>query len=228
MSVLWAKAKLTLKAMSCRHAQFKDYYESLLPLLELPVRVAPLMAMDLEMTGLDPIKDQILSIGLIPINKGVIELSGAEQCLVQITGSVGQSATIHGIVDSELTHAVSIEEAMVWFMEKTRGRVLVAHYSPLDSRFLQHNIQAIFKARLILPTIDTLMIERTRLLREHSVLKEGMLRLGACRERYALPVYSAHSALTDALACAELLLAQVAAMGNDEDTQVAELLSRSG
>ena len=38
----------------------------------------------------------------------------------------------------------------------------------------------------------------------------GALRLWAARERRGLPVYRAHEALTDALACAELYLAQAA------------------
>jgi DNA polymerase-3 subunit epsilon len=36
----------------------------------------------------------------------------------------------------------------------------------------------------------------------------GALRLWTARERRGLPVYRAHEALTDALACAELYLAQ--------------------
>jgi DNA polymerase-3 subunit epsilon len=38
----------------------------------------------------------------------------------------------------------------------------------------------------------------------------GALRLWAARERRGLPVYRAHEALVDALACAELYLAQCA------------------
>ncbi|WP_454228235.1 hypothetical protein [Propioniciclava flava] len=40
--------------------------------------------------------------------------------------------------------------------------------------------------------------------------RAGQLRLWAARERFGLPAYQAHDALTDALACAELYLAQVA------------------
>lgn len=218
-------ATLKWRTLKCNHSLFKDYYQSLIPLMRLPVTQAPLMAMDLEMTGLDPLKDQILSIGLVPIVNGVIPLDGAQQKLVQIRGSVGQSATIHGILDNHLAEAVTIEEAMAWFVAQTRGHVLVAHHSPLDCRFLQQDILSIYRQAIVLPAIDTLVLEKNRLLREHSVLKEGSLRLGACRERYGLPIYGAHSALTDALACAELLLAQVAAMGGGTDISVADLLS---
>ncbi|MGL5397544.1 MAG: exonuclease domain-containing protein [Shewanella sp.] len=218
-------AKLQWRTLRCQHQLFKDYYQSLIPLIDQPISQAPLIAMDLEMTGLDPFKDQILSIGLVPIENGAIPLSHAQQKLVQIRGSVGQSAIIHGILDNHLTQAVSIEEAMAWFMEQTRGRVLVAHHSPLDCRFLQQDILAIYHQAVLLPAIDTLVLEKQRLLREHSVLKDGCLRLGACRERYGLPIYGAHSALTDALACAELLLAQVAAMGGGADISVGDLLT---
>lgn len=227
MGSLRVRAKLKWRILRSQHRLFKDYYQSLQPLLDMPLSEAPLMAMDLEMTGLDPVRDQILSIGLVPIEHGAIPLAGAEQKLVQIRGSVGQSATIHGILDHHLVQAVSIEEAMAWFLSRTRGRVLVAHHAPLDCRFLQQDMLAIYHQPVMLPTIDTLLVERLRLLREHSVIKEGSLRLGACRERYGLPVYSAHSALTDALACAELLLAQIAAMGGARQLNVVDLLEKS-
>lgn len=223
MGGLMVKAKLKWRTLACQHQLFKDYYQALMPLLDMTLSEAPLMAMDLEMTGLDPARDQILSIGLVPIDGGVIPLAGAEQKLVQIRGSVGQSATIHGILDNHLVQAVSIEEAMAWFLSRTHGRILVAHHSPLDCCFLQQDILAIYHQAVVLPTIDTLMIERMRLLRGHSVIKEGSLRLGVCRERYGLPIYSAHSALTDALACAELLLAQVAAMGEGKQLKIVDL-----
>lgn len=227
MNTLLLKTKLNWRALRCQHQLFKGYYQSLLPLLAMPLSEAPLMAMDLEMTGLNPQQDQILSIGLVPIDRGEIPLARAEQKLVQIRGSVGQSATIHGILDNHLVQAVTIEEAMGWFINQTYGRVLVAHHAPLDCRFLQQDLLTIYHQALVLPAIDTLMVEKHRLLREHSVIKEGSLRLGACRERYGLPIYTAHSALTDALACGELLLAQMAAMGGAAKLTVADLLQKS-
>ena len=41
-----------------------------------------------------------------------------------------------------------------------------------------------------------------------SAASVGAMRLWTARERRALPAYRAHEALTDALACAELYLAQ--------------------
>ncbi|MGL5047144.1 MAG: exonuclease domain-containing protein, partial [Shewanella sp.] len=96
MNALLLRTQINWRALRCQHHLFKGYYQSLLPLLTMPVSDAPLMAIDLEMTGLNPQQDQILSIGLVPIERGEIPLARAEQKLVQIRGSVGQSATIHG------------------------------------------------------------------------------------------------------------------------------------
>lgn len=211
-------------ALRAKQADIAVYYRSLLPLLTMRLCDAPLMALDLEMTGLNPMRDQILSIGLVPIERGQIPLGKAEQILVQIQGSVGQSATIHGIVDHQLSQAVDIDTAVAWFLKKSQGHILVAHHAPLDGRFLQRAISQSLQHNLYLPVIDTLAIEKRRLLRQSEVIEEGGLRLGACRERYALPLYSAHSALTDALACAELLLAQMAAMDSSNNLKVADVL----
>jgi DNA polymerase-3 subunit epsilon len=63
--------------------------------------------------------------------------------------------------------------------------------------------------------LDTLAIERAKAHRTQQPIQEGGFRLGPCRERYGLPDYQGHDALTDALATAELLLAQVAYQGKD-------------
>ncbi|NKF52626.1 3'-5' exonuclease [Shewanella sp. WXL01] len=184
---------------------------------------AELVAIDLEMTGLDPINDQIVSIGLVPIKQAQIPLVGARQKFIEIKGSVGDSAAVHGVVDDTLASALSLNEALLWFIEQTRGKVLVAHHAQLDVQFLQAKISQQFGVNLAFVAIDTLQIEKQRWLKQHEVIKEGCLRLGASRERYQLPVYSAHDALVDALACAELLIAQLNAMGDSETTKLVEL-----
>ncbi|MBT1446485.1 3'-5' exonuclease [Shewanella sp. JM162201] len=182
-------------------------------LLSLPLIEVPLLAIDMEMTGLNPLEDQILAIAVAPLQGGMIKLSEAQEVRVAIAGSVGQSAAIHGITDRELKDAMSLDEAMRWLISRLHGHIAVAHHAPLDLRFVGQGMAQVFKESAPLLALDTLQLERARLLRCQDVIKEGSLRLGACRERYGLPVYHAHNALTDALACAELLLAQLAAMG---------------
>lgn len=225
MSMQWfIKAALHYHARRGGNEQIRAYQKALLPLLNLTIKEAPLLAVDLEMTGLDAQQDQIISIAVMPIEQGQIALKKGQKKLLKITGSVGQSATIHGLHDADLRSALSLGDAMDWLFEQATGRVLIAHHAPLDMRFIEHAVMPAPKMQDHLYAIDTLRIERQRLFRKELILKEGSLRLGACRERYNLPYYAAHDALIDALACAELLLAQVSKMGSIEHIKVQALL----
>ena len=72
--------------------------------------------------------------------------------------------------------------------------------------------------------VDTLEIERrlTTTWAEHP--REGALRLWAARDRYRLPPSRAHDALLDAVACAELFLAQVSEVGGGGPVPLRRLL----
>ncbi len=224
MRDLYLKTQLQFNALLSKDAVICDYQRALVMKLSKPLSQIPLMAVDLEMTGLDCQFDQILSIGLIPIRNGLLQVSHSKQLLVSINGSVGDSAVIHGIVDNQLTQAVSPKQAMAWFLEQTRGHVLIAHHAPLDLCFLKAEIQRCYGQRIQFVAIDTMAVEKRRLLRQIDVIKEGSLRLDACRQRYGLPVYAAHNAAVDALACGELLLAQIAAIAGEDELFLSDLL----
>ncbi len=228
MNELWLKARLYYE-MFGQSDLLSEYQQAYLSVINKPITSAPLMAIDLEMTGLDPQQDQIISIGIVPIEPSLMPLSiplaKAQQIMINIDGSVGQSAAVHGIVDHHLSSALTLTQAMEWFVEKTKGHILVAHHAPMDIGFLQSHLYKTNGRAIKLPFIDTLALEKQRLLRQHDVLKEGSLRLDACRQRYGLPTYSGHDALTDALACAELFVAQVNSIGDINTLSAAEFIS---
>lgn len=75
-----------------------------------------------------------------------------------------------------------------------------------------------------MPVVDTQYLAARRLQRAHQPVVEGGLRLSNLRRQYHLPRYQAHNALSDALACAELFLAQVAEMAPDGAVRLKYLL----
>ena len=75
------------------------------------------------------------------------------------------------------------------------------------------------------PVIDTLTLARKWLARRNKEPEQGALRLYALRERYGLPRYNAHNALSDALATAELFLAQVEHMDSRRPPSLGSLMS---
>ena len=83
----------------------------------------------------------------------------------------------------------------------------------LDMAFLNRACWRSFRLPLLLPVIDTMAIEKRSLDHKHIPLVRNALRLSSCCTRYGLPPGTVHNALSDALATAQLLLAQVAHKG---------------
>lgn len=189
---------------------------------------ADLLALDLETTGLDPERHEVLSIGMVPVSAFAIDLSGARQWAVRPDGpaGVGQSAAVHGITDDAAAAAVPPAAVLPQLLAALEGRVLLAHYATIEVGFLRAGCR---RSGLVLPdllVVDTLELQRRilRRTRMHGQVSRGELTLAAAREHHGLPRYRSHEALTDALACAELFLAQVATLSGGRDLVLRKLL----
>lgn len=191
----------------------RDHLATPVPDPSTPLADLPLLAVDLETTGLDPVHDRVLSLGWVPVDGGRVHLAGARRFVVRDAGEVGQSATVHGLTDDVVATGVPLEEAAAALLGDLSGRVLLAHYARIETTFLGAACQRLWGAGLPCAVVDTIELER-RAVRRRGVAPRGTggLRLWTARARRALPVYQAHEALTDALACAELYLAQRAEM----------------
>jgi DNA polymerase-3 subunit epsilon len=184
-----------------------------LPRSATPARRLRFLACDGEMTGLDPQRDALLSLGWVPIDDGELLPGKARHLLLRPDAGVGQSATIHHLRDCMLRDGVPPAAALTALLRDARGRILVFHNGRLDSAFLDAAAKRIWGVPLLLPWLDTLRIEERLLRRRDHPPREGELQLTACRRRYGLPAHRAHSAVTDAIATGELLLAQIARRG---------------
>ncbi|WP_416955300.1 exonuclease domain-containing protein [Nocardioides sp. T5] len=170
-----------------------------------------LLALDLETTGLDPRTDHVLSLGWVPVVRGQVLLAEAHEHRVRPPEGVevGSSATLHRLTDDALADAASLTEVLPLLLDALRGRVLLAHHAALELDFVGAATTAAYDARPPLTVVDTLAVEH-RLRADVNGEVHGSLRLDAARRAHGLSGYAAHHALTDALAAAELLLAQVA------------------
>jgi DNA polymerase-3 subunit epsilon len=195
----------------------RDYLETPPPASRTDVRHLPLLALDLETTGLDPRSDHILSVGFVPVDGLQIDLSGAEQLLCRADVEVGQSATIHGITDDALTSGISVRSMLERVARALTGRALLAHHAAIETDFLSAAYVRELGVALPITAVDTMELQ-SRVLRSHGGedLPPGALRLATARAHLGLPRYAAHQALTDALACAELYLAQVARLSGGQ------------
>lgn len=188
----------------------------------MPLDEVRLLAVDMETTGLDPRRDRVLSVGFVPVDGDRIVLGGAGSTLVRPPPrdrddddeGVGQSATVHGLTDDVVAVGSDPAKVLDMVFAALDGRVLLAHFSRIEIDFLGALCRSVYGTRAPLPAVDTLELHLRVLAGEQgrasTVPGHDELRLWAARERYGLPAASAHDALGDALACAELYLAQVA------------------
>jgi DNA polymerase-3 subunit epsilon len=172
-------------------------------------RQADFLAVDIETSSLNLSDGEILSIGWVAINQGRVQLNTAEHHLIKPNDTVGSSATIHYLRDCELDDGIDTEKMLQYFLRAAQNRILVFHHATLDLQFLNHICKQHFSMPLLWPTLDTLQLEKNYLENKGTPLGHSTLRLSSCRTRYNLPPYPAHNALSDALATAELLLAQL-------------------
>jgi DNA polymerase III subunit epsilon len=178
---------------------------------------------DGEMSSLDADTGVLLSLGWVAIEGGAIALATAHHQLINGQQAVGQSATIHHIHDRELVEGLPLDAVMQAFLRAAAGKVLVFHHAPLDLAYLNQACERLYGAPLLLPVLDTLRLEQKQRERRGQTDGPGTLSLASCRARYGLPTHAAHNALQDALATAELLLAQIAHRGQGANLRLRDL-----
>lgn len=191
------------------HGALATFYTTPPPKPSTNISELPLLAVDVETTGLHPDKHELLSIGWVPIDNGEIQLGKANHRVLR-GSEVGDSAVIHHLTDDDIESGVDAKEAVADLLDALQGRVMLAHWAAMETGFLSAACRLHFGADLVVPVVDTFALERRHMERMGTYPRGEDLRLPRIRQRYGLPTYRSHNALIDALACAELYLALVA------------------
>ncbi len=186
--------------------------------LRLPLDHVRLLAIDLETTGLDPRTDHMLSVGYVAVDGLTVLLGDTGQAVIRAEVEVGQSAVVHGLTDDDLAEGEALEQVVPRVLEALRGRVLLAHFAEIEQRFLAAACKRLYGHEPMFTVVDTFELQRRISSAAFRHVREGALRLATSRSHFGLPRYRAHEALTDALACAELYLAQVHHLGGEAGT----------
>ena len=181
-----------------------------------PVSEVDFLAVDLETTGLNPRSDHVLAVGWVPVTACQVQLAGAREAVVRPPPGVdvGDSAVLHGLTDDKLASAPTLVDVLPELLAALHGRVLLAHHAPIELGFLARAVSAAYGARLPLTVVDTLSLQHRLVVGSHGEVASGALRLNAARRHFGLPRYTAHRAVTDAIATGELLLAQAAELAH--------------
>ncbi|MBF0620364.1 MAG: 3'-5' exonuclease [Magnetococcales bacterium] len=204
----WQRRWLLHRSVS---GPLNSFLQHPMPKRDALISTLDFMALDLETTGLFAKRDEILSIGMVQIQGCRIHLNTASHMLVRPQQAIPEeSAIIHGVTDDMSRTGKRLESVLPMVLDALKGKVLIAHYARLEITFLQAACRRIYGYPLVLPVVDTLRMESTRLKHSNRYAKAGDLRLDALRASYSLPRYRAHNALSDALGAGELFLAMIA------------------
>jgi len=187
---------------------------------DTPWREAAYAVVDLETTGLDPRRDEIISFAAVPIDDGRIRVGRTRTAIVRPRRMpTAETIRIHGLRRDDLAGAPALDEVLDLMLEALSGRVLVAHAAWVERGFL---LSAFRPAGLRVPepVLDTAILARHVL--DGDGPGEG-LRLTEAADRLGLPVHRPHHADGDALTTAQLFLALVARLDAREPQTVGSL-----
>jgi len=210
-------AYLQLQSKNCKDSRLKTFYKVGTYNDDTLLKDIEFVALDFETTGLDPKQNSIISIGLVPFTLNRIFCSRAKKWYVNPQDNLEEgSVIIHGITHSDLKGAPDLRRILNQLLDELAGKVVVVHYRKIERDFLDLNLRALIDEGIIFPVLDTMQIEAEIQSKQTQGFfnwlkgkKPGSIRLGNSRLRYNLPGYQPHDALTDAIATAELLQAQV-------------------
>jgi DNA polymerase III subunit epsilon len=189
-----------------RSAAASAYQAAKPPSLTTPWREARYAVVDLETTGLDPRRDEIISFASIPISDARVIVGGARAMIVRPARMPeAETIRIHGLRPADLGDAPALPEVLDLILESLTGRVLVAHAAWVERGFLAAALKRA-GLRLAEPVLDTSVLARQVLAPEDPGDTRAPL-LGDLARTFGLPVHSPHIAEGDALTTAQLFLA---------------------
>lgn len=183
----------------------RSYRQSELPPLETRWRRATYAVVDLETTGLDPRRDEIIAFASVPVDAGRIAIGNVNSVTIRPERMpTEETIRIHGLRPEELAPARPLAEAIDVIVASLAGRFLVAHGAFVERGFLNRALR-LARLKVSEPILDTSAIARHVLGGAGS--EQRGVQLGAAADAFGLPVHRPHRADGDALTTAQLFLA---------------------
>lgn len=169
----------------------------------------PLVAVDLETTGLSPRVHDIVEIGAVRIEHGQVIERFESLIRPKRHALTDVSSRITGLQSHDLENAPDAKDVLAAFAKFAQGAVLIAHNAAFDLGFLRPHLPC------VPAVLDTLTLARVLLPDQKS------LGLAPLCERFKIPMTQHHRAQSDAAACGALFLAMM-------NTEAGQALGRTG
>jgi DNA polymerase-3 subunit epsilon len=163
------------------------------------------VTLDFETTGLDPDVDEVVSMGIVPITAGRIDLSRSVYAEAAHQRPAGRSGvSFHGLRPADLIDSPERAELEARLAESLRGRRIVAWAAWVESSFLASIFGESGRAwRSRIVDVRGLVAHLDHLNGAPVLPEESLV---SCAVRFGVPPSLAHHALGDAVMTAQLFL----------------------
>jgi DNA polymerase-3 subunit epsilon len=201
----WLKPAKRAKAPDLTPEQLQRLSELRRPaaLNENPLRQQRWVVLDLETSGLNMSRDEVLSIGAVVIEDGAIDLGQPfERTLLRHDHKLSPSVLIHGLGPSAIAAGSEPVEALLDFMEFVGDSPLLAFHAPFDQHMIGRALKESLGYRLQHPFLD--VAEIAPMLCPQACLRQAGL--DDWTAFFGLHAEERHHASADALVTAELAL----------------------
>ena len=168
---------------------------------DIDLEEATYVVFDIETTGFDINFNEIIEIGAVKIQNGMIMDTFSE--FVKPKKPIPDYiAELTEISNDTVFNALDIENVLPKFKEFIEGTILVAHNAPFDTEFIYENMRNLGIFEHVYPCIDTIQIARCL------YAEQGLKRfnLGACAKFLKVELEQQHRAIHDAKTTSNVFL----------------------
>ena len=133
----WLKPRPRTAPLDNQQVQRLNALPSCAKLSDQPLRQQRWVVLDLETSGLNMNRDQVLSIGAVVIEDGAIDLGQQfERTLLRVDHKVSPAVLIHGLAPSAIAAGSEPVEALLDFMEFLGDSPVLGFHAPFDQHML--------------------------------------------------------------------------------------------
>ena len=170
---------------------------------DTPLIESRLIVLDLETTGLNPAKDQVIAIGAVVIDRLEIPLDDQFDLILRRPElDIRETVLIHGIGPEALKHGQETEDALFHLMQWMNGDPVLAFHSAFDQKFLEKALKNSLGYNRSHIWLDVAEIMPALF----PNVETGGRRLDNWADFFGLEVSARHHAAADALVTAEMTL----------------------
>jgi len=175
-------------------------------ILDKNIKENEYIVLDTETTGLNPKKDEILSIGAVKIqNNKIITRDSFEIFIKPIQNINGESIKIHHITPADLENGATINEALEKLLFFIGNLPIVGYYISFDINILNTYLKEFIGITLSNESIELSSMYYKRY-KKHSAHEFIDLKFDTIMNKLDLPKLGQHDALNDGIMSAMIFL----------------------